>query len=71
LEFTAKDVVASDEIEVALEAQDAEHTGVGGEADARVAFFDAVEGSAGDAGTFGHGFGGIMPTQSGDAKALA
>jgi hypothetical protein len=71
LEFTAKDVVASDEIEVALEAQDAEHTGVGGEADARVAFFDAVEGSAGDASTFGHGLGGITPTQSGDAKALA
>jgi hypothetical protein len=70
LEFTAEHVVASNEIEIALQPQDAEYTGVGGKADTGVALFDAVEGPTGDAGSFGHGFGGITPPQSGDAKAL-
>ena len=36
-----------------MQSQHAKHTGVGGDADAGVAFFNAIESSAGDAGAFG------------------
>jgi hypothetical protein len=70
LELATEHVVAREEVEITLQSQHTKHTGVGGNADAGVACFNAMERSAGDASAFGDRLSGITAAQPSQSEAL-